>query len=336
MIRGRALAVLASVVLLLPVPAFAQAQEAETPAPFALDDLLALMAAGVTPVRLATLVKERGVSFDFTPETEQKLRLAGADDTLLLEVAKASARRPPPPKPDPEPPPPPIDRTKLVVEKAIEAMGGVAALERAHQGTIVFFRSTVFTPQGETNFSGTAYLTPDKYRLDFTAPSSFAFVYDGQRAWNEAGGKVTDLSPIEAEISRRMLTEDPDQLLLGIHHGRFTAQFLETRTIEGREAEVLGVTNGRGEQVKLFVEAPTGRIVRVIAPELISSGAVVENETHLSDFRRVGAYTLPFRQVTWHNGEKFREMTFTGAQFNVPLDPALFVRPAPKRPFGIK
>jgi glyoxylase-like metal-dependent hydrolase (beta-lactamase superfamily II) len=84
-----------------------QSQEADTSAPFALEDLLALLAAGVTPGRLAGLVKDRGVTFDFTADAERKLRLVGADDTLLLEVSKASARRPPKPEPAPQPPPQP-------------------------------------------------------------------------------------------------------------------------------------------------------------------------------------------------------------------------------------
>jgi hypothetical protein len=335
---GRALVVLLLIAGLLATPAARQSQENETPAPFALDDLLALMAAGVTPVRLTTLVKERGVTFDFTPEAEQKLRLAGADDALLLEVAKASARRSPPPKPapKPEPPPAPVDRTKLVVDKAIEALGGLSVLESYHRGTIVVLRSTVFTPQGQTSYSGTVYVAPDKLRFDWTSPSRSSFIYDGQRAWSQVGDKVTDLPPIEAEITRRRLAEDPDQLLLGVSQDRYSAQYLETRTIEGRETDVLGVINGRGEQVKLFVESSTGRVLRSVAPELISSGETVECETHYSDFRRIGAYTLPFRHVAWHNGVRSNDVVYQSVQFDSPLDSALFARPERRRPLGIK
>lgn len=59
------------------------------PPALSLDDVLTLLAAGVTPVRMATLVKERGVSFQLTDEAQQKLRLAGATDELLMEIAKA-------------------------------------------------------------------------------------------------------------------------------------------------------------------------------------------------------------------------------------------------------
>lgn len=54
-----------------------------------LEAVLKLLDAGVTPARLETLVKERGVSFALTEETEKKLRAAGANSELLFDIAKA-------------------------------------------------------------------------------------------------------------------------------------------------------------------------------------------------------------------------------------------------------
>jgi len=54
-----------------------------------LEQVLKLLGAGVTPARIATIVKERGVSFELTEDAESKLRALGATDTLLLAIAKA-------------------------------------------------------------------------------------------------------------------------------------------------------------------------------------------------------------------------------------------------------
>jgi len=73
----------------------AAAKPPEPPAPkpaettLALEDVLKLLEAGVTPARLESIVKERGVSFELTDESEGKLRALGATDTLLLAIAKA-------------------------------------------------------------------------------------------------------------------------------------------------------------------------------------------------------------------------------------------------------
>lgn len=54
-----------------------------------LDDLLQLLEAGVTPMRARMLVTERGVDFRLNDDAEQKLREAGANDELLLQIAKS-------------------------------------------------------------------------------------------------------------------------------------------------------------------------------------------------------------------------------------------------------
>jgi hypothetical protein len=54
-----------------------------------LEDVVKLLEAGVTPTRLETIVRERGVAFELTAEAERKLRDAGATADLLLAIAKA-------------------------------------------------------------------------------------------------------------------------------------------------------------------------------------------------------------------------------------------------------
>lgn len=54
-----------------------------------LADVLKLLEAGVSPVRVEAIVKERGVNFALTDETEAKLKEAGATPELVLAIAKA-------------------------------------------------------------------------------------------------------------------------------------------------------------------------------------------------------------------------------------------------------
>jgi tetratricopeptide (TPR) repeat protein len=77
----------AVVVLVAASAAFAQ----EAARPLAESDIVQLLEAGVTPARAATLVEQRGVSFEITPEVETRLRQAGADDALISAVTRAAA-----------------------------------------------------------------------------------------------------------------------------------------------------------------------------------------------------------------------------------------------------
>ena len=58
---------------------------------FALNDVLFILKERVSPKRVATLVKERGASFDLNADGEKELRRAGADDELIAQI-RASGR----------------------------------------------------------------------------------------------------------------------------------------------------------------------------------------------------------------------------------------------------
>lgn len=332
--RSIVLFLLALAGLLVCSPA-AAAQEAELEAAKAarlsLDDILTLLAGGVTPARAATLVKDRGVDFALTPEAENKLRIAGADDALLLAIAKA---QPPPPKPEPEPakpPPPPVDKARAALEKAIESLGGLAALENSRDATITL-RSTVATPSGEMTAHVKVYwLRPDKLRNDIrTASGVFTLVWDGAGGWSQWENTVQELAPTQAENGRRFTARLLDVLLLEAHRGERTLRFVGSVALEGHESDVVVVTDARGYAVKLYIEKATGRVLRKESQEFSDTGGLVEAVEMYYDFRPAGDYVVPFREVLWHDGRKVRESVMESWQFNTFLDPSLFARPAGK------
>jgi len=53
---------------------------------FAFKDILYALGEKVSSKRLASLVKDRGVNFDLTPEGEKELKKAGADDELMEQI----------------------------------------------------------------------------------------------------------------------------------------------------------------------------------------------------------------------------------------------------------
>lgn len=69
--------------------------------PWTKDQIIRMLKGDVSPKRVETLARERGIDFQITSETETELRTAGATDSLLAtlrEIApKPSAPTPPPP-----------------------------------------------------------------------------------------------------------------------------------------------------------------------------------------------------------------------------------------------
>jgi hypothetical protein len=68
-----------------------QLTEKATPNPFTLQDVSFALRERIEPKRVAALVRERGVAFDLTSESESQLKKAGADEFLLDEIRKIRA-----------------------------------------------------------------------------------------------------------------------------------------------------------------------------------------------------------------------------------------------------
>ncbi|MET0501560.1 MAG: tetratricopeptide repeat protein [Candidatus Binatia bacterium] len=68
-----------------------QLTEKAPPNPFNLQDVSFALREKIEPKRVAALVRERGVAFDLTSESESQLRKAGADEFLLDEIRKIRA-----------------------------------------------------------------------------------------------------------------------------------------------------------------------------------------------------------------------------------------------------
>jgi len=58
--------------------------------PLSKGDVLELIASGVPGAHLASLVEEKGIAFEMTPETTEELRKAGADEELLVALKFAA------------------------------------------------------------------------------------------------------------------------------------------------------------------------------------------------------------------------------------------------------
>ncbi len=75
-------------VLAVPVGAAAQGQK-----PLREAEILKELAGGTSNQRLATMVRESGVNFSLTAESEERLRTLGADDALIAAIRVAAAER---------------------------------------------------------------------------------------------------------------------------------------------------------------------------------------------------------------------------------------------------
>ena len=110
---------------------------------------------------------------------------------------------------------------------------------------------------------------------------------------------------------------------------RLRAGFPPTEVNDHQVQVVQGTAQG-GSRVKLFFDKDSGLLIRLVR---YANTALGLNPTQIdySDYREVAGVKVPFHYtVTWTDGRS--EFELTDVQPNVPMDAAIFGKPAPPKP----
>jgi predicted Zn-dependent peptidase len=223
-----------------------------------------------------------------------------------------------------------LARGRLLVEKAVNARGGLEALQAVRDLTILS-RVKQETQAGTLDLTVKTYLVPpDKYRQDVGTPfGDVTLIVNGESGWQKGPQGTRAAPPAFIESIRKNLARSVDRLLPEVLTGTRTAQFLETASLESGPADVILVTDAAGDAVRLFVDQQTGYVVKQEYQGEAPGEGPVPEERIFSDFRAVGGLVLPHKTVVLQGGRQTSDATTVNIEINTGVDPALFSQPAP-------
>jgi outer membrane lipoprotein-sorting protein len=221
-----------------------------------------------------------------------------------------------------------------VVEKALTAMGGRAALgkltSRVSTGTI-----TVGTPGGDV--TGTIELynkAPNKSRTLIKIDlSTFGLgqVTQDQRFDGTTGFAIDtlngnrDITGDQLEIMRSSIFPTP---LLNYKEAGAKVELLGTEKVGDRDASVLRFTPKAGPASRMFFDAANAMLLKSVTtvnvPQL---GTDLEQTVEFSDYRDVDGVKLAFR-VRSVNQVQSLTVTMTKVESNTSIDESMFKKPA--------
>jgi photosynthetic reaction center cytochrome c subunit len=240
----------------------------------------------------------------------------------------------PPPAKEPDDLREPVRKTvsaDQVLNKYIDALGGAERLSKLAS----------FTAHG--TYQG---YQDEKYRVDVfgkapdqistvvhTAAGDSTTTFDGQAAWIAGPATERPVALLELTGGDLIGAKLDAALWFPAHLQQALMQWrdLASKTIEGRDLQMLQATGDGRFPVNLYFDAKSGLLARVVR---YNESPVGLNPTQIdyADYREVAGVQVPHRiMVTWLDGRSTMELS--DIQPNVPIDAAKFQKPAaPARP----
>jgi len=223
-----------------------------------------------------------------------------------------------------------------VVERTVAAAGGRAAHAKLRSrraiGTIA-----LGTPAGD--MAGTVEMlneAPNKSRalieVDLSSLGSGKLTID--QRFDGLSGYVLDSLNGNRDITGNQLEtmrsgSFPNPLLNYKQLGA-TVALAGKEQVGDRNAYVLVYEPTSGAPTRFFIDTDTNLVLKAVAKiDVPQLGTEVEQTVSFFDYRVVDGIQVPFRLQVTSSVQNFT-VTFTSVEHNVPIDPALFVKPPAK------
>jgi hypothetical protein len=250
--------------------------------------------------------------------------LAGDGEVREIDVSIPTS---PPSAPGEEEPAATEEEAATGMEKlraARTAMGeGVFATLRNLRAETEVVRET---PQGAVTIPSSTLLTLDgRIRVEQTLPNgmSITITDDGEGMMLQTPQGTQPAPPQVRQEIAGQLWRNLVFLLGNLDRDGLEVRDRGTRDVEGTTYQAVEVTPPEGRAFTLLLDTETMRPARMAYTAMSQQGPVEATDVY-RDFRDVDGLSLPFRTVTYQDGEQVSEVTRTATELNVELEEGFF------------
>jgi hypothetical protein len=227
------------------------------------------------------------------------------------------------------------DDARAVIEKAIEAHGGAAALDKYPAGR-ARSKGTIFLPNNEVPFtSQIVYQLPNRLRstVEVTAQgarSSFTQIQNGDKLSMFVGGLAQQMPPSQAEeLKGALYAQNLTRLTPLLKDSRYRLASVGEKTIDGRPTVGVKVSSEGNKDVRLYFDRGTGLLAAVERPGFDARGKPVDQLETYSDYRETGGLKHPGKAVIRQNCQRYIESETLEYQPLEKVDPKEFSNTPP-------
>jgi hypothetical protein len=220
---------------------------------------------------------------------------------------------------------------RSVLERAIEAQGGAAALAR-FKGFVYSKAGTAFAPDGTARAASAkgAYQLPDKLRYEGHTPDGKPIVqiFDGEHGWVKTGDRTDEMKPDRVAAVKELMYLLQVTSLVSLRDPAYTLTDLGESTAQDRKVVGIKVARGGHPDVNLYFDRDSGLLYRLTTRQTDSrTGQQEDREEVTWDYRDVGGVKMSMYEKTWTNHKPRIEMKLTDVRCAEKLDDHLFTKP---------
>jgi zinc protease len=226
--------------------------------------------------------------------------------------------------------PRPDAAVKTLIAQAVAAKGGLETLRSIR--TVKAEAQIAIALQGQppvTVSTTTSILYPGSFRVDLQSPSGpVTQVFHNGQFWVTTQGRTTEAPASVADDLRANVQRDSIGLLLGLAEGRVAAKAAPAVTIGGKRCPALDVGGGGVAPLTVIFDPQTHLILQQRYGSRATNGQVIPTQEEFSDYRDIKGLKVAFTAIVSIQDRAAVRRTLKRFDVNVPLDAALFARPA--------
>ena len=227
------------------------------------------------------------------------------------------------------------DDARKVIEKAVKAHGGEAALKKhpaaefKGEGTATLFGlSCKYT-------TTTSYALPDKVRVTFDTTladtkSSSVVVVNGDKVKQTLNGAPAPAGDaVKAAAATTAFKQLPAIQEACLYYplldkDKFTLKAEKEEMVDGKPAAVVTVTRKGLKDIRMFFDKESGLLVRYIRKGLDFDGKEVDEEVSVGEYKEFGGVQISTAHKVKHNGKEMMTLKVTDVKLLDKADPKLF------------
>ena len=210
------------------------------------------------------------------------------------------------------------DDPKAVVERGVKAMGGAEALKK--------FAGWEYKAEGEATVGAqkvkytisTAYAAPDKLRVSMesatgTSKSKVVMIANGDKVKATRDDKAEEVKdPLKGKFLQTAQTHEVCLLLpLVEKDGKYTLKAEKDEKVGGADAAVVLVQRKNMDDLKLYFDKKTDRLVKFVQKMPDAEGKDVPTEVTQGDFKAFDGVLMPQTLSSKQNGKETMTMRVT-------------------------